>query len=102
MSGLWKRETDYTAMNDEGGEILGKAVRLYPSSASFFSGGCDASKQTCSFDTGRSILFDQPNAVFADNLAQSANHKEFEGREGHSLIQLGDSVISFGGCQFGK
>jgi len=26
----------------------------------------------------------------------------FEGREGHSLIQLGDSIISFGGCQFGK
>ena len=26
----------------------------------------------------------------------------FRGRMGHSLVQLGDSVISFGGCSFGK
>ena len=27
---------------------------------------------------------------------------EFKERMGHSLVQLGDSIISFGGCSFGK
>ena len=87
-------------MNDENGEILGKAVRLYNTDAAVFFGGCDASKKTCRFDQGREILFEQPNANFG--LAQTKETEKFEGREGHSLIQLGDSIISFGGCQFGK
>ena len=56
-------------MNDDKGEILGKAIRLYNSPAAFFCGGCDAVKKECSFDSGRSILFEQPNAVFETTFA---------------------------------
>ena len=100
VSGVWKKENGYDAMNDENGEILGKAVRLYNTDAAIFLGGCDAEKKTCSFDQGRELLFEQPNANFV--AAPKAEGEGFEGREGHSLIQLGDSIISFGGCQFGK
>lgn len=73
VSGLWKKETGFTTMNEEnGGKIMGKAVRLYNTDAAVFFGGCDANTKTCSFDQGREILFEQPNANF--NLAQSADH----------------------------
>jgi len=64
VTGVWKRETGYGAMNDDMGEILGKAVRLYNTDAAVFFGGCDAEKKSCSFDQGREILFEQPNANF--------------------------------------
>ena len=46
-----------------------------------------------------SILFEQPNAHFTNGLVDL---DEFKGRMGHSLVQLGDFVITFGGCAFGK
>jgi hypothetical protein len=84
VSGLWKAEKGFSAMNDNKGAIMGKALTLYNSPAAIFVGGCDATKQECGFDSVKSILFEQPNAVF--ELAQQDNHKEFEGREGHSLV----------------
>lgn len=50
VAGVWKKETGFDAMNDDNGEILGKAVRLYNTDAAVFFGGCDAEKKTCSFD----------------------------------------------------
>ena len=47
----------------------------------------------------RSILLEQPNAHFTDALVDIDN---FQGRMGHSLVQIGDSVIAYGGCSFGK
>ena len=93
---LWAKETRFNAMNDEQAEILGKGIRLYNTDKAVFMGGCDANTQQCYFDKGRQIQFSQPEANFPKESVA------FEGREGHSLIQLGDSIISFGGCQFGK
>lgn len=70
-------------MNGDDGTILGKAVRLYNTDAAVFFGGCDANKKECSFDQGRQILFEQPNANFAVGREEGEG---FEGREGHSLI----------------
>ena len=79
--------------------MLGQAVRMYNSDAVIFSGGCNSISQTCSFGVTKSILFNQPSAHFTNDLVEL---NEFKGRMGHSLIQLGDSVITFGGCSFGQ
>ena len=42
---LWAKETRFNAMNDEQGEILGKAIRLYNTDKAVFMGGCDANTQ---------------------------------------------------------
>lgn len=98
--GLWKKESSYTELKAGEGTLLGQAIRMYNSNAVIFSGGCSIEDQKCEFDQTKSILFDQPNAHFTDNSIPEAG--EFSGRMGHSLVQLGESVISFGGCSFGK
>ena len=98
-TGLWKKESEFTELKQGEGMLLGSAVRMYNSNAVMFSGGCNIATQQCSFDTSKSILFNQPNAHFSDKVADS---EDFSGRMGHTLVQLGESVISFGGCSFNK
>ena len=95
----WKKLDNFTELKAADGTMLGQAVRMYNSDAVIFSGGCNSISQTCSFGVTKSILFNQPSAHFTDSLVDL---DEFKGRMGHSLIQLGDSVISFGGCSFGQ
>ena len=98
-SGLWKRDSSFSELNNSSGNLLGQAVRIYNSNAVIFSGGCQIESQQCSFGVTKSILFGQPNAHFNDI---AINADEFEGRMGHSVVQLGEAVLSFGGCSFGK
>jgi hypothetical protein len=98
-SGLWKLESSFSELKQADGTLLGQAIRMYNSDAVLFSGGCNTVTQSCSFGVTKSILFEQPQAHFTDGLVDM---DEFSGRMGHSLVQLGDSVISFGGCSFGK
>ena len=45
-------------------------------------------------------MFEQPSARFTSDIKDS--EPKFSGRMGHSLVQLGEAVISFGGCSFGR
>ena len=96
-SGLWKKESGFAELKDAEGVLLGQACRMYNSDAVVFSGGCNIRTTDCIFDTTKSILFDQPTAH-----PSPTSQEGLPGRMGHSLIQVGESVISFGGCSFGK
>ena len=98
-SGLWKKQNGFSELKVGGGGLMGQAVRMYNSDAVIFSGGCNTVTKKCQFGVTKSILFEQPHAHFTDGLVEMDN---FAGRMGHSLVQLGDSVISYGGCGFGK
>jgi len=73
---------------------------MYNSNAVIYSGGCNTLTQECDFDATKSILFEQPSAHFSSDISDA--EPEFSGRMGHSLVQLGEAVISFGGCSFGR
>lgn len=98
-SGLWVKEKGFSELRQADGTLLGQAVRMYNSDAVIFSGGCNTVSQQCQFDVTKSILFKQPNAHFTDS---QVDLDEFKGRMGHTLVQLGDTVISYGGCAIGK
>ena len=99
-TGLWKKEQGFTELKDGAGTLLGRALRMYNSDAVIFSGGCNTVTQECAaFGSTKSILIEQPSAHFTAGLVDD---DEYAGRMGHSLVQLGDSVIAFGGCSFGK
>lgn len=99
-SGVWKREKSYSELNQGEGTMLGQSIRMYSSNAVIYSGGCNTLTQSCEFEATKSILFEQPNAHFSAEIGES--DPVFSGRMGHSLVQLGEAVISFGGCSFGR
>lgn len=97
----WKKETDNFAELQNGmGTMLGQAVRMYNEDAVIFTGGCNSLLNKCQpLSLVKSILFAQPKSHFTDSTSAV---DDIADRMGHSLVNVGDAVISFGGCAFGQ
>ena len=87
-------------MNSGDGTLLGSAVRIFNTDAVVWSGGCNQNSKQCSFSISKETLFEQPQVHVNVQGAVDSDEMNYEGRMGHSLIQLGNSIISFGGCRF--